>query len=173
MKKKRGGAAAIMTAMKTSKLPAGLPSMPKLPSGLPSIPKLPGQKTDSDAKSEPLISGTINAIITFIKNIPKNIGITVFNFAMFIRAVIVFIQIIAVLIMCVVIYIMIHFVLILINFSIKITVSILPFLKKKLKPLKEWPHELILDMFGISFEDDDEESFEDEDETTEDQYCSV
>ena len=141
--------------------------------GLPALPNLQGQQIDSAPKSEPLVRGTINSILTFFRDLPTNIGITAFNFAMFIRAVIVFIQIIAVLIMCVVIYIMIHFVLILINFSIKITVSILPFLKKKLKPLKEWPHELILDMFGISFEDDDEESFEDEDETTEDQYCSV
>jgi hypothetical protein len=161
MKIKRGGAAALMKS-----LPAGLPKMPGLP-------KIPGQQSDSDPKSEPLVRGTVNAILTFFRDIPKNIGITAFNFAMFIRGLIVFIQILAVLMMCAIVYIMMHFVLVAINFIIKLIRTILPFLKKKLKLLKEWPHELVLEMLGISFEDEDEESFEETDETTEDQYCSV
>jgi hypothetical protein len=165
MKKKRGGAA-LMAAMKSAK---GLPALPKLPG----LPNLQGQQTDSDPKSEPLVRGTINAILTFFRDLPTNMGITAFNFAMFIRGLIVFIQILAVLIMCAIVYIMMHFVLVAINFLIKLIRTILPFLKKKLKLLKEWPHELVLDLLGISFEDEDQKEQLDETESSEDQYCSV
>jgi hypothetical protein len=67
-------------------------------------------------------------------------------------------NILAVLMMCGIIYMMMHFVLLMVNGIIKLIRSIFPFLKKKLKPIKVWPHELILDALGIKFDSNDPSS---------------
>ena len=107
----------------------------------------------------------IGTIISFI----MGIGSFLFNLAILSQA-------IFVLIMCCVVYMMMHFTLVAINFIIKLIRTILPFLKKKLKPLPVWPHILVLNALGISFDEDEDEDDEDADDdknNKDDNYCPI
>ena len=102
------------------------------------------KKEPLDVRENPKPPGIISRILGIIKFI-----------FVFIISGIAIIYLLGVLMMCGVFYMMIHFVLLAINGIIKLIRAIFPFLKKKLKPIKVWPHELILDALGIKFDSDD------------------
>jgi hypothetical protein len=102
----------------------------------------------------------IGTIISFI----RGIGSFLFNMAILSQA-------IFVLIMCCVVYMMMHFTLVAINFMITLIRTILPFLKKKLKLLPVWPHILVLNALGISFDDEDDDDDDDDKNNKDDNYC--
>lgn len=106
------------------------------------------------------IIGTIISIIS---------GIGSFFFSMAILA-----QAIFVVCMCIIIYMMIHYTLVAINFVIKLIRTILPFLKKKLKLIPEWPHTIILEMFGINLDEmNEEDDKSDLTKKSEETYCPI
>jgi hypothetical protein len=104
----------------------------------------------------------IGSIIAFIS------GIGSFLFSMAILA-----QAIFVVCMCIIVYMMIHYTLVAINFVIKLIRTILPFLKKKLKLIPEWPHTIILEMFGINLDESDEKDKSDVTKKSEENYCPI
>ena len=120
--------------------------------------KIPEDKPPTKVSIIPSATGIIGHIINFFYYV----------FVIIIGGVIIA-NILAVLMMCGVMYMMVHFVLVAVNGIIKLITSIFPFLKKKLKPIKVWPHELILDALGIKFDSDDPYTLLNPDD--EDQYC--
>jgi hypothetical protein len=118
------------------------------------------KKEPLDVRENPKPPGIFERIFGIIKTI-----------ILFIISGIAIIYLLGVLLMCGVFYMMIHFVLLAVNGIIKLIRSIFPFLKKKLKPIKVWPHELILDALGIKFDSNDPTSGVSELVSGKDDYC--